>query len=48
MAVDGNYTCFVHFVPERNILVLYIFEHKLWGGHANDSLENESFMFLSQ
>ena len=21
MAANGNYTCFVHFVPERNVLV---------------------------
>ena len=46
MAANGNYTCFMQFVPERNVLVF--FERKLRGGHANNSLENESFSFLSE
>ena len=29
-------------------LVLVFFERKLRGGHANNSLENESFSFLSE
>ena len=33
MAADGNYTCFRHFVPERNIRA------QAAGGHAIDSVE---------
>ena len=40
MAADGNYTCFRHFVPERNIRA------QAAGGHANDSV-GKCFSFLS-
>ena len=44
MAANGNYTYFVHFVPERNVF----FERKLRGRQANNASENESFSFLSE
>ena len=37
----------MHFVRERNIYLVFARERK-GGGHANNSLENESFSFLSQ
>ena len=45
MAANG--TCFVQFVPERNILGFFRAQVARVG-HANNSLENESFSFLSE
>ena len=44
MAANGNLTCFVHFVSHSE----RFFERKLRGGQANNSLENESFSYLSE